>query len=326
MDVSLSEKNRVKAAIMKKKKKNNLFRNGLAAAILFFASTITLSITNPALAEKIPFIGSIFSVFIENKEQVESYNEFASEIGITKESSGIAITILDAVYHGETITISYLVESERNLEHMYPLITNINLDKLYVRPKEDNFIEKINNNKYAGLKIIKLSGDTIKEKLNVNLKVQDITFNEPNGNWSYIDGEWSFDFTLTSIKSVTHHHSNLRSSENGIEVVLETTTTTPISTDFHLKAYIDEKIAQKGDYIIMNYLIKDDLGNNYKAFSNQIYHAGINSKQHDFTTFSFNEDASYIMITPVITIYKMEGDMFEKIEEFTIEPIEMELP
>jgi hypothetical protein len=63
----------------------------------------------------LPIIGNIFEFFSnESKSYVfDEYNQYSTEIGTTKESNGVEITITNAVYDGESVTIAYTMRSEK---------------------------------------------------------------------------------------------------------------------------------------------------------------------------------------------------------------------
>ena len=116
MEVSDFEKEKVKRTVMRGKRKNHLPRNLSVAAAFLVASSITLSVAFPTFAAKLPIVGNIFELFNDNERYVfEKYDTHATDIGVTKESNGISVTVTDAVYDGENITIAYTMESEKDL-------------------------------------------------------------------------------------------------------------------------------------------------------------------------------------------------------------------
>ena len=79
---------------------------GIAAAI---AGIITLGISIPAIASKIPFMESVF----EKLEEDENYEKYATQINQTVESRGVKVTISEAVSDGLNLYITYIIESEK---------------------------------------------------------------------------------------------------------------------------------------------------------------------------------------------------------------------
>ena len=107
------------------RKKRSIKKNiGIVASIVIVL--LTIGITNPALAESIPILKDIFKVLekTENPNMPESnYLEYTNELAISQEYNGIKITIEETLYDGESIYVSYKIESEEEfpyLTHTYP--------------------------------------------------------------------------------------------------------------------------------------------------------------------------------------------------------------
>ena len=120
MEVTEFEKAKVKSALKKsiprKKKRMDWKMNVAAAAIVLGLSATTLGLTFPAYAGNIPVIGDIFR-FLDNGKTglYDNYKEYSTEMNMTQESNGIKMTINDAVFDGETVAITYSIESDRDL-------------------------------------------------------------------------------------------------------------------------------------------------------------------------------------------------------------------
>lgn len=101
---------------MKVKRKKHLTRNFVAAATFLIASSITIGFSFPTFASNIPIVGNVFELFYDDEEYIfEKYDEFSSKLGITQESNGVEVTLTDAVYDGENITVAYTLKSNQNL-------------------------------------------------------------------------------------------------------------------------------------------------------------------------------------------------------------------
>jgi len=110
---------------LKLRKKRSIKKNiGIVASIVIVL--LTIGIANPALAESIPILKDIFKVLekTENPNMPESnYLEYTNELAISQEYNGIKITIEETLYDGESIYVSYKIESEEEfpyLTHTYP--------------------------------------------------------------------------------------------------------------------------------------------------------------------------------------------------------------
>lgn len=90
-----------------KSKKNKKRYIGMAAAI---AGVITLGISNPAIASKIPFVGSTFEK-LEDINNGKDYKKYATAINQKVESNGIGVTISEAVSDGIYVYLTYVIEN-----------------------------------------------------------------------------------------------------------------------------------------------------------------------------------------------------------------------
>lgn len=115
----------------KKKRKRNI---GMVAALAIIV--ISAGISNPTFADDIPILKEIFKV-LEKKENPVinsgNYSEYATNIGISKESNGITITIEEAVYTGDEVYVSYKIENKED----FPYLTNISPNGYIVNDEGD---------------------------------------------------------------------------------------------------------------------------------------------------------------------------------------------
>ena len=74
-----------------------------------------------------PIVGDIFR-FLDNGRTglYENYKEFSTELNMTRESSGVKVTINDVISDGRTLSITYSLESEQDLGRI-PIILGIDI-------------------------------------------------------------------------------------------------------------------------------------------------------------------------------------------------------
>ena len=343
VEVSELEKERVKNKLMKGKKKKHISRNFSVAAALLVASSITLSFTFPTFAAKLPIIGDIFELFDNDEEYVfEKFNAYSTDIGITKESNGINVTITDAVYDGENITIAYTLKSDQDLGDRPILEGAFDADEFEDKYEhggyaENYIIEKISEKEYAVVYIYELivgpkpeavhitwHGDTIRD-------LNNISNNSP--------GDWSFQFSLNALESETQKFTggSIITEEEGIEILVMQMTETPISTALYFSEGVDIRLIAKEDEewrgVQIEYTVIDNLGNKYNTIHyRDIGHSTDFPKtRHSYprlTTTNFHENATSLTITPIVNIYKKGnvGGSLELVKEpYSLEPIEIPL-
>ncbi len=86
-----------------------------AASILVGLSVATLGIGFLHM-RGLPIVGDIFRLLDNGRTGLyENYKEFSTELNMTRESNGVKVTINDAVFDGRTITITYSIESDKDL-------------------------------------------------------------------------------------------------------------------------------------------------------------------------------------------------------------------
>lgn len=104
--------NGIKRALKKKKTRKVWISTFTSIGILFI-----LGISNPAAAAKIPVIGGVFALIEESLEQSGEYSKYATSINETVTSNGISITLSDVLSDGQSLYVSYRVESSEPFKY-----------------------------------------------------------------------------------------------------------------------------------------------------------------------------------------------------------------
>lgn len=124
----------------------------VAASII---ASITLGITNPALATKLPIVGSVFESIEKNIYFPANYSQYATSVNETAYSNGVGITLSEILCDGQSLYVTYIVESEKPFKYtswgdsglmdMNQLITSEAYNKV------DFTDEELDNSGFAGL-------------------------------------------------------------------------------------------------------------------------------------------------------------------------------
>ena len=106
------DKGVLKAMNSKKKSNTNKFlkRGSFMAAGL--TGFMVLGFANPAIASKIPFVGSVFEKLEESNDD-KDFKKYATAINQKVESNGIGVTISEVLSDGQSIFLTYVIESEK---------------------------------------------------------------------------------------------------------------------------------------------------------------------------------------------------------------------
>lgn len=343
MEVSTHEKERIEKRIFKVKKKKYFTKYMAAAAIFLLATGITVGYTFPAFATNIPIIGNVFSLFVDNEKYVfDNYGQYSTAMGMSQESNGVEVTITNAVYDTENITIAYTIKSDKSLGERPVIEESIVVDEFKERYKYNGYdrnyiVQKLSDTEYAVVYVYQLLKGTKPEKVHVSFQGDEIR--DLNNGYNAVAGDWSFEFTLEALKSESqiYQKDSLKSEAEGVEVAVLKSTKTPIATTFYMSELVDEALlAQEYDkvrLVFVDYRVTDDLGNQY----NFIHHRGT-AHSTDFGEFhtnypritlpAFDERATSITITPIISVNKVkndaiEGEVVPVKEPFEIAPIQI---
>ncbi|WP_042478501.1 DUF4179 domain-containing protein [Bacillus ndiopicus] len=343
MEVNTLEKERIQRAIFKAKKKKYLTKYMVVVATFLLATSITVGYAFPAFATNIPLIGNIYALFINNEKYVfESYGEYSTSMGESQKSNGVEVTITNAVYDTENITIAYTIKSEKDLGERPALSEQIIVDEFTERYKHNPgydgsyLVQKISDYEYAVVYVLQLLRGTKPEQVHVKFKGNEIR--DLNNVNNAVAGNWSFEFTLDALesKSQLFEKYSLKAEAEGVKIAVLKKTVTPIATTFYISELVDEALlAQEYDEIrhaVVEYTVTDDVGNHY----NIIYHKGTGhstefGKFHEnyprIMLSNYDKRATSIFITPKITIGKTEnpgGGFFVPVKEpFEIAPIQV---
>ncbi|MDD6794649.1 MAG: DUF4179 domain-containing protein [Clostridiaceae bacterium] len=143
----------IKNAIKKSKKKRIKVR-ALKIVATFTIFIVGVGITSPATAAKIPIIGNVFETIEKDIYFPGAYSEYATSINQTVHSNGIDMTMSEILCDGESLYVTYIVESKKPFKYtswgdeplsMNQLITNEEYNKV------DFTDEKLDNSGIAGL-------------------------------------------------------------------------------------------------------------------------------------------------------------------------------
>lgn len=316
-------------------RKNPLLRNLSVAAALVITAFITLGAAFPSFAAQLPIIGNIYKLFEDNEREYifDEYETHSTKLDMTKESNGIGITLTEAVYDGENITIAFMMDSERDLGDEPSIEWDWNpLTYLYGDQIGSTISKKLGENKYAGLVMINIINGNRPDKIEFTWEGNRVVSFDGSKK---IEGKWSFDLTLDNIGSGLRKFEDIASKGEDIEVKLKNMTTTPISTSFYFKEIVDRKVWKEENWsaVFFDYEMSDNLGNVYTMVGSGSYGGYIEKTGRTITT-EIDEKATSIIITPLVTIYKEKSEQNQEepgIENelakppFKLEPIEVPL-
>ncbi|OED04887.1 DUF4179 domain-containing protein [Bacillus cereus] len=304
IEASEIEKEKVKRNVkqsIRTKKKIKSWKKGVAAAsILVGLSVATLGIGFPTYAGGLPIVGDIFR-FLDNGRTglYENYKEFSTELNMTRESNGVKVTINDAVFDGRTITITYSIESEKDLgEKPFP----------FGSPQVMGFnggggssnVIKVGEGKYVGMTTMSGHGS---ERLDVANVWWDIEAIELDYEGNVIKGNWNFALSLKAMDSKEVKVNGVSENEL-IKVNIDKMEVTPMSFIVFYNQEESKALRRIWDSADVELEIKDDLGNQYAGEGNG--GTGTVAEPHKSswsTTFQkLNKNATKLIVTPHVNL------------------------
>ncbi|MEI3890683.1 MULTISPECIES: DUF4179 domain-containing protein [Bacillus] len=304
IETSEIEKEKVKRNLkqsIRTKKKMKSWKKGVAAAsILVGVSVAMLGIGFPTYAGGLPIVGDIFR-FLDNGRTglYENYKEFSTELNMTRESNGVKVTINDAVFDGRTITITYSIESDKDLgEKPFP----------FGSPQVMGFnggggssdVTKVGEGKYVGMTTMSGHRSERLDVANVWWDIEAINMYEEKKS---IKGNWNFALTVKGMDSKEIKLQGI-SEKEGIKVNIDKMEVTPMSFIVFFNQEESKALRSIWDSADVELEIKDDLGNKYAGEGN----GGTSTvaephKSSWSSTFQkLNENATKLIVTPHVNL------------------------
>jgi hypothetical protein len=332
VEITEFEKAKVKKALKKsiseKKKMKGLKKNVVAASIIVCLSATTFGLSFPAYAKNIPVIDDIFryfeqgaSGFNESGKENSSgndvketglyyeYKNYSNQINMTKESNGIRFTVNDAIFDGKTVTLTYTIESEKDLGEHAGISSFPKIEGMHAKGSTDR-TTKIDSNKYVGLLTISNLEDREMDVANFEWNIDGIQ-NPDNG--TNIKGDWQFVFSLNAVDS-TMQLTESSSEKNGVKVSIDKISVTPMSFIVHYNQEVSENVQSIWDGVDVELEVKDDLGNVYSGEGT----GGIGTNSYDVSLSKnfekLDENATKLIITPHVTFRDHNSDSYSSVQ------------
>jgi len=318
LELSNLKKTNIKNNILAKSRKKNKFmslRRLTAAAIIGVSAVTAMSFTFPTVASQIPFMQDIFSYF-QNDIDLD-FDKYATAIGQVQTDNGISVMIENAVYDGTAITVSYAIETDKELGD---------------RPREENFFDienskgwsatgrplgKVSDTTYVGLaKITPRFANTSPNEVVLSWEPYSFTNTETN---TELKGDWQFEFKLTKLAS-DFQLINASIEQDGVTILIKSFETNDMSTVIHFEQFIDADALKQWSSVSAQFdNIHDDLGNTYlyNGSGNTTNNNGL-SYQSSGSIRSIDPNATSLTFVP--TIYFSLGSG-KGVETKDMEPI-----
>lgn len=326
MEVCELEKARIKKAVkqsIKQRKKSKKWKRKIAAAaIVTGLSAATFGLTFPTYASNVPIIGDIFR-FLDNGRTglYENYKGYSTEMNLSQESNGIKVTINDAVYDGKTISLTFSLESDRDLGDD-PFL-EAPLDIKGTSGSTGTYqISKVDEYQYVGLITESIFEEEEKDHVKVKWEIDRILLPTNKD----IKGKWNFALALDALAKDTKI-SDQSVEQNGVKISVGKVSVTPMSFTVYYNQTVSEEIRKKWHAADADIIIKDDLGNQYSGEVNG--GAGDNEGYQVSWSKTFEKldpNATKLIITPHVNMYEYTAENFGGAKVTTEDTTEARIP
>lgn len=328
MEVDELEKAKVKRTLKEsivQKRKRRSWKKPVAAAVMVAGlSVATLGLTFPAYAVSLPVIGNIFKFLdVGNIGVYDHYQEYSTEMNLTAESNGIKVIINNAIFDGETVALTYSIESNQDLGESPYLRGLLNM-KGSIGGAGGSKVSKVDSNRYVGLTTeTGFFKNKKPDTVHMKWQIDSIVIQE---NQEEIKGKWSFAFALEATEADTRVVG--QSSElDGVTVQIGKLSVTPMSFIVYYDQLVSEEIRNKWHGVDMDIEVKDDLGNLYSGKGNG--GTGDNKGYHTSWSKTFEKldpNAAKLILTPHIRLYEYTSENYGSVEETKDRPKPAAIP
>ncbi|AZB41492.1 DUF4179 domain-containing protein [Bacillus sp. FJAT-42376] len=303
MEVSEVENEKVKRALKKsiKQKNRSSWKKGAAAAAIFAClSAGMVGMTFPAYASSIPVVGDLFKFLDTGKTGMyDHYKEFSTGLNLTEESSGIKVTIQDAVYDGKTVSMTYVIESDKKLAENL-LIGGSPEIKGSQASAGSSQITKVDDHHYVGLFKSTNLNQMDADQVNMEWKINSLSLPDSH---TKIKGDWNFAFSLNAAEQ-KEEVFNLSAKKGGVQVSITKISQTPMSFSILYIQKADEKIRDQWDDMMVELDVKDNLGNSYSGEGNGGSGKDAYSISSSSTFEKLDPKATELIVTPHVQLRK----------------------
>lgn len=274
-DLKIDNKEKLKADLRLKIKSNKKSRKGLIAVAslgVISLSVIGAGVVNPSLADSLPAVQKIFVDL--NKKLNLGYDTIkdAQDIKLSTTVNDITISIEDAVSDGNSLYITYTINSkdkpllDKANNTYYSHVTeieasdDISLAGQSFRVQENGEVKDEDSNGYykddytfVGFKKYSIiSENSIPDEFDVNMKIPD--FYNKNNEEDVIEGPWEFDFKVSKNIEATRININQATGEYKVNYIDKTPFTLKLNLEF------PEDFAAKDNKELKRVEIEDDKG------------------------------------------------------------------
>ena len=275
------------------------------------ASIVGLSYTT--FAQDIPIINSIIKLLSDKEKTLADSEQFVQPLDLVVESNGTTIKINESLFDSKKFTVGYTIETDKDLGENPQIKGYFRLDEkkynLQYNLHQDDYhlVEKVGENKYAGLSIATLPINDSLQEANFEFFITQIKSEDQT---EIIDGNWNFELYAKAAENTVHNVYGL-SLQDDLSIFINTITYTPFSFTINYKEVIKNlALKEEWDFVVSDLIVKDDLGNTYSSRPDGGIGNGQGEMDYMVTFEKLHPDAKTLIITPIFRL--MEADSVDE--------------
>ena len=283
------------------------------------ASIVGLSYTT--FAQDIPVINSIIKLLSDKEKTLADSEEYLEPLDLVVEGNGTTIKINESLFDSKKFTVGYTIETEKDLGEVVQIIGGFKMNGQEYALHQDDYhlVEKVGENKYAGLSIATLPITSSLQEANFEFYITSIIGRD---NKETIAGNWSFELHAKAPENSVQLVEGISQKDN-MSVELNKITYTPFSFTVNFHQSVQNLSLRETYYMIVGYIdAKDDLGNTYSSRPNGGTGDAEGEMDMSMTFGKLHPDAKKLIFTPHFKMWKEGSD---KMEIFELEDIVVEI-
>ena len=275
------------------------------------ASIVGLSYST--FAQEIPIFNSIIKLLSDKEKTFADAEEFLEPLDLVVEGNGTAIKINESLFDSKKFTVGYTIETEKDLGEVLQIIGGFKLNgQKYALHQDDyHLVEKVGENKYAGLSIATLPITDSLQEANFEFYITSIISRDKKET---LNGNWSFELHAKAAENSVQKVEGISQKDN-MSVELNEITYTPFSFTVNFHESVQNLSLRETYYMIVAYIeAKDDLGNTYSSRPDGGIGFEIGEKDMSTTFGKLHPDAKKLIFTPHFKMWKEGSDKMEIFE------------
>ncbi|WP_342508046.1 DUF4179 domain-containing protein [Sporosarcina sp. FSL K6-2383] len=303
LEIKKAQKKLLASLPRKNKRLSGLRVIAVAACLVVGLSVGIVGTAFPTVASQVPLLGNLFTLFGDEERNVfEGYHENAQALNLSAESNGVVITLNEAVYDGDLLTVSFKVKTTEKLSDW------VTAEPFFINGQQVGFsttlvLEKIGEDEYGGILSSLLFEQGNEDSIKVDWAVKELVDHKSDTS---VQGDWQFRFSLDRVHAQKMKLNDKLKNEV-VEVKARHLEKTAVSLKFTYEVHvIDADVTQA---VVRFDEVMDNRGNSYRSIAHtaETLEEGVKFNQTDIYS-KLDEEATELYLTPQVLVFDQQGE------------------